>query len=229
MELTAPSRFSYLTAFYHSTVGKKVIMGVTGVILVGFVVSHMLGNILVFQGADKLDAYSAFLRSTGKLLWIARAVLLVAVILHIDAAWKLTRRARAARHHDYRTRRPQASTWGARTMRWGGVLLLVFIVYHLLHLTFGVVHPDAPHFNHETVNHNVVTGFQALWVVVFYELAMVALGLHLYHGTAAMILSLGGSHPRYTPAWRKVATAIAVLTAVGFMAIPLAVYFGWVR
>lgn len=215
--------------FYRSTVGKKVIMAATGLILVGFVVSHMLSNLLVFQGNGKLDAYAAFLRSTGKFLWIARAGLLVAVILHIDAAWKLSRLGRASRPERYAMRDPQASSAGARSMRWGGVLLLLFIVYHLLHFTFGPFHPSYPNFHHETVNYNVAAGFNSLAVVAFYELAMIALGLHLYHGVAAMVLSLGGSHPRYTPMWRKTATAIAILTAAGFMAIPIAAHLGWVR
>ena len=229
MELTRPQETSRLTGFYRSTVGKKVIMAVTGLVLAGFVVAHMVGNLLVFQGRGKLDAYAAFLRSTGELLWIARGILLLAVILHIDAAWKLSRRSQASRPQDYKKRVPQVSTWGARTMRWGGVLLLVFIVYHLLHFTFGRFHPDYPDFHHATVNHNVAAGFTSVGVVIFYELAMVALGLHFHHGLASMLLSLGLSHPRYTPIWRKAATAIAFLTAVGFMSIPIAVYLGWVQ
>jgi succinate dehydrogenase / fumarate reductase cytochrome b subunit len=220
---------SAIANFYRSSVGKKIIMGLTGFVLVGFVIFHMLGNLLVFEGPGKLDAYSAFLRSTGKFLWFARAGLLVAVILHIDAAWKLSRRAHAGRPLGYARRKPQASTWAARSMRWGGVLLLVFIAYHLLHFTFGTVHPDHPQFNHATVYHNVITGFPVLWLVLFYEVALVFLGLHLYHGIAAMVMSLGGSHPRYTPVWRLLASAIAVIVALGFMAIPVAVYFGWVK
>ena len=114
-------------------------------------------------------------------------------------------------------------------MRWGGVLLLVFIIVHLLHFTFGVVHPDRPYFNHSTVYHNVLTGFPTLWWVLFYEAALIALGLHLYHGIAAMVLSLGASHPRYTPIWRTLAGSVAVIVALGFMVIPVAVYFDWVR
>jgi succinate dehydrogenase / fumarate reductase cytochrome b subunit len=217
-----PSR---LLAFYRSSVGKKIIMGVTGLILVGFVISHVASNLLVFQGPGGIDAYAAFLRSTGKLLWIARAGLIITAILHIDAAYQLTVRARASRPQGYARRSPQVSTWGARSMRWGGVLLLAFIIFHLLHFTFGTVHPSHPDFNHSTVYANLLTGFSSPWVVLFYEIAMVALGLHLYHGTVAMIMSLGGSHPRYTPLWRKVATVTALLVAGGFMVIPLAIYF----
>jgi succinate dehydrogenase / fumarate reductase cytochrome b subunit len=217
-----------MLAFYRSSVGKKIIMGVTGLILVGFVVSHVASNLLVFQGAEGIDAYARFLRSTGKLLWLIRAGLILAAILHIDAAYQLTRRARASRPVDYARRAPQVSTWGARSMRWGGVLLLVFIVFHLFHFTFGNAHPTYPRFNHTTVYANVITGFPSIWLVLFYLVAMVALGLHLYHGTVAMMMSIGVSHPRYTPVWRKLATVVAILVAVGFAVIPLAVYFHWI-
>jgi succinate dehydrogenase / fumarate reductase cytochrome b subunit len=221
-----PSR---LLGFYRSSVGKKIIMGVTGVILVGFVISHVASNLLVFGDPHGLDAYAAFLRSTGKLLWAARAGLIVAAILHVDAAYQLTMRARASRPQGYGKRTPQASTWAARSMRWGGVLLLVFIVFHLFHFTFGNAHPSYPDFNHATVYSNVITGFPSIWLVLFYVAAMVALGLHLFHGTAAMLMSLGASHPRYTPVWRTLASVIAVLVAVGFAVIPLAVYFHFIR
>jgi succinate dehydrogenase / fumarate reductase cytochrome b subunit len=217
-----------MLAFYRSTIGKKIIMGVTGLILVGFVISHVASNLLVFQGPEGLDAYARFLRSTGKLLWLARGGLIFATILHIDAAYQLTMRARASRPQGYGKRSPQVSTWGARSMRWGGVLLLVFIVFHLFHFTFGNAHPTYPNFNHTTVYANVVTGFPSIWLVLFYLAAMVALGFHLYHGTAAMMMSLGASHPRFTPVWRKLATVIAILVAVGFMVIPLAVYLRWI-
>lgn len=204
-------------------------MGTTGVILVGFVVFHVLGNLLIFQGPGPMDAYSAFLRGTGELLWLARAILIIAVVLHIDAAVQLTLRSRASRPRSYARRNPQASTLAARSMRVGGILLLVFIVFHLLHFTFGTVHPSYPHFDHATVYHNVITGFPTLLLVLFYEVSMLALGLHLYHGIVAMVMSLGISHPHYLSAWRRVATAVAVLVTLGFMSIPAAVYLGWVQ
>jgi succinate dehydrogenase / fumarate reductase cytochrome b subunit len=218
-----------LLGFYRSSVGKKVIMGVTGVILVVFVISHVFSNLLVFQGPEGLDRYAAFLRSTGKGLWLVRAGLIIAAILHIDAAVQLTLRARASRPQGYVKRESQASTWGARSMRWGGALLLVFIIFHLFHFTFGNAHPTYPNFNHTTVYRNVITGFPSIWLVLFYEAAMLALGLHLYHGTVAMVMSLGGSHPRYTPLWRRVATILAIGVTIGFMVIPVAVYFHLVR
>ena len=164
---------------YRSTIGKKVIMAVTGLIMVGFVVVHMLGNLQAFQGPERINAYSAFLHSTGELLWVARTVLLVAVILHIDAAVQLTRIAHAARPLPYAERRPQVSTLASRTMRWGGVVLVAFIVFHILHMTTGTVHPS---FAAGDVYHNLVTGLRVWPVAIFYLLAMAALGLHLYHG-----------------------------------------------
>ncbi len=214
-------------SFYRSTVGKKVIMAVTGVILVGFIIAHVAANLQVFSGSpDKLDAYARFLRSTGELLWVARAILLVSVILHIDAAWKLTRRSHAARPVGYQRKRHEAATLASRTMRWGGVLLLAFIIYHLLHFTFGVAHPTWPNFNHTTVYRNIIIGFQNPWVVLFYEAGLLALGLHLYHGMQSMLLSLGLTNPRWLVVWKRLAVTVAVLVAVGFLVIPLAVYFG---
>lgn len=216
-------------SFYQSNVGRKVVMAVTGIILVGWILLHMLGNLQAFAGPGKLDEYAALLRKIGEILWAMRAVLLLAVILHIEAAWTLTRRSRASRPVGYRKRDPQASTVAARLMRWGGVLLLVFIVYHLLQFTFGPTHPDWPAFNHDTVYHNVTTAFHTGWIVAFYVLAMIALGLHLYHGANSMLLTLGLHHPRYMRGWRRVATVLALLIALGFVAVPLAVYAGVVQ
>src|SRR3954471_14737175 len=131
--------------FYGSMVGKKVVMGVTGLSGIGFVLVHALGNLLVFRGPDAINSYSRFLKSTGELLWLLRIVLIVAVILHVIAAVQLTRQSRRARPDGYVKRDPQASTLASRTMRWGGVLLLIFIVLHILHFTTGQVDPVGWH------------------------------------------------------------------------------------
>lgn len=215
-----------LVRFLHSTVGRKVVMGVTGLILVGFVVGHVSGNLLVFKGPEALNAYSAFLKKSLPVLYGVRVVLLAAVGLHIWAAYSLTRLDLASRPVSYSRFNPQVSTLAARTMRWGGVLLLVFIVYHLLHLTVGSVHPG---FSHTDVYGNVITGFRVTWVAVFYIVAMMALGAHLYHGVWSFFQTMGWNHPRYNPARRRVATALAVLVALGFIAIPAAVLGGILR
>jgi succinate dehydrogenase / fumarate reductase, cytochrome b subunit len=211
---------------YRSTIGKKVIMAVTGLTMVGFVVLHMLGNLQAFQGPERINAYSAFLHRTGELLWLARGVLLVAVILHVDAAVQLTRIARAARPHPYAERRPQVSTLASRTMRWGGVVLGAFIVFHILHMTTGTVHPS---FVVGDVYHNLVAGFRVWPVALFYLIAMAALGLHLYHGVWSSARTLGVARPTPHPLHRPVAVAVAVVVAVGFALIPIAVWAGWIR
>jgi len=201
-------------------------MAGTGLIMIGFVIVHMLGNTLIFQGPERINAYSRFLHGTGELLWLARIVLLISVVLHIIAATQLTLIARRARPVDYAERDPQVSTWAARTLRWGGVLLLVFIVFHLLHFTTGTLHPS---FEPGNVYGNVVSGFHVWPVAVFYIVAMVALGFHLYHGAWSSVRTLGLARPRANPLHRSVATVIAVVVAVGFALVPVAVLVGWLR
>ena len=213
-------------AFWSSSVGKKAVMAVTGVIMIGFVVGHLLGNLLVFRGRSETNEYAEFLRSTGSLLWLARAVLLVSVVLHVIAAVQLTRRQQAARPTGYARRDPQVSTFAARTIRWGGVIILAFVVYHLLHLTFGTAHPR---FVPADVYGNVVTGFSVWWVAAIYLVAMAALGLHLYHGTWSSFRSLGLTRPTRHPFRRRAVAVLAVALWLGFSLIPVAVLAGVVR
>jgi len=212
--------------FWRSTIGKKAVMALTGLIMVGFVLGHVAGNLLAFGGPARLNGYSAFLHGTGELLWVVRAVLLAAVIGHIIAAVQLTAIERASRPIGYARRRYQAATFASRTIRWGGVLLAVFIVFHLLHLTTGTVHPD---YREGDVYHNLVTGLAVPWVGAFYVVAMLALGLHLYHGAWSAFRTLGLSQPSAHPLQRRVAAAVAVVVAALFASIPLAVLFGALR
>lgn len=213
-------------SLYRSTIGKKVIMAVTGLVMAGFLVLHMAGNLQAFDGPTRINGYSAFLHGTGELLWLVRVVLLVAVVLHIDAAIQLTRIARAARPQDYAERRPQVSTIASRSLRWGGVILAAFIVFHILHMTTGTVHPS---FTPGDVYHNLVAGFRVWPVAVFYLVAMAALGLHLYHGVWSSARTLGIVRPNPHPLHRPVAVVVAVVVAAGFALIPIAVLAGWLR
>jgi succinate dehydrogenase / fumarate reductase, cytochrome b subunit len=216
-----------LVSLYRSTVGKKVIMGLTGLIMIGFLVAHVAANLLSFQGPLKINAYSAFLHSTGELLWVARGILLVSLVLHVMAAVQLTLLDRAARPVEYARRKAQASTVASTTLRWGGLLLFGFIIYHLLHFTVGSVHPA---FVEGNPYQNLVTGFQGHpAVVAFYLAAMAALGLHLYHGGSAMFQSLGLSHPSYDPGRQRAMRLVAVLVAAGFAAVPVGVALGVIR
>ncbi|HEY1953864.1 MAG TPA: succinate dehydrogenase cytochrome b subunit [Gemmatimonadaceae bacterium] len=217
-----------LRGFYASMVGKKFVMGVTGLIGVGFVILHSLGNLLVFRGSGALNSYSHFLKSTGELLWALRIVLIVAVVLHVIAAIQLTRQSRAARPAGYVRREPQASTYASRTMRWGGALLLIFIVLHILHFTTGTIRP-AGYFSHDDVYANVVTSFRIWWVALFYILSMIALGLHLFHGAWSSVRSIGVSPPSAHPLHRRVSLVIAVLVWAAFTSIPLAILTGVVK
>ena len=209
-------------------VGKKVVMGVTGLIGVGFVILHSLGNLLIFQGSTALNSYSRLLKSSAELLWALRITLIVAVTLHVIAAVQLTRQSRAARPTGYVKRETQVATVASRTMRWGGALLLIFIVFHILHFTTGTIRP-AGVFSHEDVYTNVVSSFRVWWVALFYVVAMIALGFHLFHGAWSSMRSVGVSPPSPRPLHRRLSLAIAVLVWAAFTAVPVAVFTGLVR
>src|SRR3979411_539630 len=208
-----------LRTFYGSMVGKKVVMGVTGLIGIGFVILHSLGNLLVFRGPEAINSYSHFLKSTGELLWTLRALLLLAVILHVIAAIQLTRQSRAARPIGYAKRETQVATISSRTMRWGGALLMVFIVVHILHFTPGTIRPPGG-VGIEDVYANVVTSFRIWWVALFYIFAVVALGLHLFHGAWSSVRSIGVSPPSPQPLHRRLSLVIAGLVWGAFPPLP---------
>ncbi len=214
-------------ALWTSSVGKKAVMAVTGLIMLAYLITHVLANLLIFQGPEKINAYSRFLHGTGGALWAARLVLLAAVGLHIVAAVQLASRRRAARPIGYAAgRESRVSTLASRTIRWGGALILVFLVYHILHFTLGTVHPS---FVDGDPYHNVVAGFSNPLVVLFYEVALVAVGLHLYHGIWSSGRSLGLSSPSPQPLRRQLALALSLVVWVGFTIIPIAVYAGVIR
>jgi succinate dehydrogenase / fumarate reductase cytochrome b subunit len=223
-------------ALWATMVGKKVVMAVTGLVLVGFVIAHMLGNLKIFLGAETIDAYAVFLRTVGEplfpyslLLWVVRITLLACVALHITAAVQLTRMNWAARPHGYDTKQPIATTYAARTMRWSGVIVVLFIVYHLLHLTAGVVSFQPGEFVHLSVYHNVVAGFSLWYVSLFYIAAMACLCLHLDHGIWSMLQTLGWNNARTTSALKGLSRVVALLVFAGFISVPVAVLAGWVR
>ena len=215
-------------AFWSSTIGKKMVMSVTGLIMVGFVIVHMVGNLQIFEGAGRINAYSHFLHYTiNELLWLLRVILLVSVVLHIVAAIQLTRIDRAARPVGYARKEPQAATVSSRSMRWGGLALALFIVFHILHLTTGTIQPVP--FVHGDVYANMVGGFRVWWVTLVYVLAMIALGLHIFHGAWSSIRTLGITRAQRRPTRRPVAAAVAVVVWAGFTLVPVAIFLGWVR
>jgi len=215
-----------LRAFFLSTLGRKVVMAVTGVILFGFLIGHLTGNLLVYRGPEALNAYAEALRRLGALLWVARGVLLVSVLLHIWAAVTLTRDNLKARPQGYAYRKDLKATYASRTMVWSGPLLALFIVYHLMHFTFGNVHGD---FIPGDVYHNFVVGFQVPIVSFFYIVSMIALGMHLFHGVYSMTQSVGLNHPQINAGRRTFAAVFATLIVVGNISFPVAVLAGLVK
>lgn len=210
-------------------------MAVTGLIGIGFVIAHMAGNLQVFIGAEKINSYGALLHGPlAEVTWGLRAVLVVAVVLHVLMAIQLTQRARRARPIGYMQRDPQVSTLASRTMRWGGVLIAVFIVIHLLHFTTQRIDPagwagktDAA--GHRDIYGNIVASFRLWWVTALYVTAMIALGLHLYHGAWSSLRTLGYAKPSENPLKRRIAIVVAAVVWAGFTAVPLAVAAGILR
>jgi succinate dehydrogenase / fumarate reductase cytochrome b subunit len=217
-----------ILAFWRSTVGKKVVMAVTGIIGIGYVIIHIAGNMMAFKGAEAMDGYANMLHTSGaELLWVARVILLASVILHVVAAYQLTRISQAARPQKYVERQPQVSTYASRLMRWGGVVLLAFIIFHILHFTTGHVRPGT--FVEHRPYINVVTSFKVWWVSAFYLIAMAFLGLHLFHGTWSSVRTLGATGRSKNPLHRSIAIAIATFAWLGFSIIPIAVMLGWIQ
>ncbi len=217
------------TGFYRSAVGKKVVMAITGLIGFAFVVGHLLGNLQFYLGPAVLNEYGAALRRNPGLLLMARVGLLIALVAHVVAAIQLTIQNSTARPHNYHQWQARKSTYSARTMKYSGPLLGVFIVYHLLHLTLGSVHPNFKHVSGDVPDtyHNVVVGFSSLPVSLSYMAAMAFLGFHMSHGIWSLFQSMGVNHPRYLPVVRKAAVAIAVVIVLANISIPIAVLLGF--
>jgi succinate dehydrogenase / fumarate reductase, cytochrome b subunit len=225
-----------LAIFWYTAIGKKVVMAVTGIVLVAFVIVHMLGNLKIFAGPAEIDAYSRFLRTVGEpelgygdALWIVRVVLLTCVTLHIIAAVQLTRMSWKARPIDYESRKDVETSFAARTMRWGGVLLAVYIVFHIMHFTLGAVGFAPGQFRDLHVYENVVAGFSVWPVAVFYIVAMGALCMHLDHGIWSMLQTLGWSTARNTGTLKVLSRVVAIIVFAGFVSVPVAVITGWVH
>ncbi|MEX0592451.1 MAG: succinate dehydrogenase cytochrome b subunit [Nitriliruptoraceae bacterium] len=220
----------FLIELYRSAVGKKYLMAITGVIWLGYVLAHMLGNLKLFQSADDFNTYAAFLRRLlypimppSATLNLMRLVLIVALVVHIVAAAQLTAMNRRARPEQYRSPRDWiAADFAARTMRWTGVIVLLFLAYHLADLTWGWVNPDPT----GTVYDRVVASFSVPAVAAFYIIANIALGFHLYHGAWSLFQSLGINHRRFNPWRRAFAVGFTAIVVVGNLSFPIAVQLG---
>jgi succinate dehydrogenase / fumarate reductase, cytochrome b subunit len=217
--------------FYDTTTGKKTVMAVTGLLMFSFIVGHLAGNLQIFEGREKLNHYAVMLRALPAALWGFRIAMLVSVCLHMLATFQLWQMKRKARPEAYVRKDAIASSYASRTMYWSGPIVAAFIVYHLLHFTFGVVHPN---FQEQAglgipdAYDNVVNGFRQIPVALAYVVAICLLGTHLYHGLYSFFQTLGAAHPRYTPIYRRFAIIASVLITLGYISIPIAVMTGLV-
>ncbi|MEQ0559655.1 succinate dehydrogenase cytochrome b subunit [Amycolatopsis sp. NEAU-NG30] len=219
--------------FWASTIGKKIVMAASGALLLAFVLAHMAGNLKTFLGADELNHYAHWLRTIGApvlgqgwFLWIQRAVLFAALVLHVTAAVQLTRRDRRARPVRYVHRRPVRAGFAVHTMRWGGAALALFVVWHILDFTVGAVHRD---FVPGDPYHNLVADFQVWWVNLIYLAALAMLGLHIHHGFASAARTLGVATARRERAIRILGSTTAVVVAGGYALVPVAIMTGLVH
>lgn len=219
---------------YRSTIGKKAIMALTGVIWYGFVLVHMIGNFKIFEGAEAFNKYSHFLREVGypavpegTILWVIRIVLLVSLVAHVMMAIQLTRLDVSGRPVAYQKKRTKQASFASMTLRYGGIAILFFVVYHLLHFTTGAAHPQ---FVYGDPYNNVVIGFTAQPITaVFYIVAVAALGTHLYHGVWSAMQTLGINNRRTDKLFRGVAVLSALVLFAGFAMVPISVLLGIVK
>jgi succinate dehydrogenase / fumarate reductase cytochrome b subunit len=226
--IATTSQLNRSIGFYESTLGKKVVMAVTGAILFGYVLGHLAGNLQIYSpNHEQINNYAHFLHSHVVMLWAVRLLLIVSVILHITASVQLWRLKQNARPEAYVKKDDVPASYAARTMTWSGPIILAFVIFHVLHLTTGSVLtlnnlPDGG----MDVRANVIAGFQHPAVAIFYIIAMALLCMHLYHGLWSMFQSLGVNHPRYTPLIKKFAAAFAWFVAIGNISIPVMVMIG---
>lgn len=226
-----------IKTFYGSTIGKKIAMAVSGIVLVLFVLGHMAGNLKIFAGINpatndyKIDDYGRFLRSMGSemlghsgVLWIVRVILLACLVIHAMSGIQLARLNRAAKPQGYKRQEYRSANAASLTMLYGGLFLLVFIVFHILHFTTGTLHFSA--FAEGEVYTNVWLAFQSKVMAGFYVVSMALLGLHLYHGTWSMFQTLGVDTPHWNKGLRTLSKVVATILFLGFSSVPVAITLG---
>ena len=234
--LATRRRRSFIADLYSTAVGKKYAMAITGIMLVGFVLAHMIGNLKMYLGASHLNDYAEFLRNLlvpilprTVVLWLMRGGLVGAVLLHLHAAVSLTKLNREARSVKYQGPRDYVvANFASRTMRWTGIIVLLFVLWHLADLTWGVTNEvgASGEFVRGHAYDNVVNSFDRVPVAILYILANIALGVHLFHGVWSLFQSMGWNNPRFNAVRRHLATAFATIIVVGNVSFPVAVLAG---
>jgi len=220
---------------YRTSIGKKVIMATSGLVLLLFVIAHMVGNLKVWLSPKEIDSYAEFLRRMGEpifphswLLWITRIVVTAAFVVHVYLAIDLSVRSRRARRLRYQHTDHVQADVPAVTMRWGGIAIALFVIFHLANFTWGWLHPSFT-FVRGNVYGNVVGSFNEWWMVLIYVAAMLALCLHLYHGTWSMFQTWGVNNRRWDPVIRRTATTVAIVVFLGYISVPLGVLGGVIQ
>ena len=219
-----------LDSLYQSSIGKKIAMALSGIVFFGYLVLHLTGNLKAFTGEQHFNEYSEFLRTAGapvlgygQLLWIVRIILLAALLVHVVAFLQLWAKSRAARAVGYRKYDPEVFSRASRTMKWGGIAILLFVIYHILHLTTGDVHPT---FEPHQAYRNMVDGFHSPLSSIIYVIGMIAVGLHLYHGLWSATQTMGLNNRNYNHLRRPIAMTLALVITLGFLSVPAAVWIG---
>lgn len=231
---------SWLAQVLKTSIGGKLVMAITGVLLSLFLVGHLAGNLLLFRGRAAVNDYAEFLKASPALLWAVRLGLLAVFLLHVITALRLAAANRAARPVRYAKEYTNVATQASRTMVLTGLLVLAYLLFHLAHFTVGITHPEHHALREAVVRGGVATtrhdvfsmmvkGFQQPLVSGLYAAAMVLLGVHLSHGVSSVFQTLGLNHPRYNPILRRVGPVFAILIAAGFLTLPAAVLFGFVQ
>ena len=222
-----------LFAFYQSSVGKKIVVGCTGLIWVLYVLGHLAGNLQIFLGRDRINAYAEFLHSLGPLLWVVRLVLVAALVTHVIATLQLASENRAAKTVKYAVPGYQRSTLASRTMAVTGLFVLCFIIYHILHFTMQVTHPQYQHLFDSTGRHDVyqmmILGFRKPLISLFYIFGVLFLGFHLSHGIASVTQTLGFNNRKLTESITQGGTVLAWLVFAGFAVIPIVILAGFIK
>ena len=222
------------TPVTRTSIGRKFLMSGASLILFVYIIGHLAGNLKIFLGEDSFNHYAEWLRVAGSplfpeqgVLWLARIVLLAALLVHVGAyvdLWLRKRRARSVRYKKYD---PQVFSWTSRAMGWGGIAIFAFVIFHVLHLTTGHVEPDAAYqFEYGNPYQNAIAGFNVWWVTGFYIVGVIALGMHLYHGLWSAMQTFGVNNPKYNRYRRPTAGGIAILITLGYLSIPLGVMMG---
>jgi succinate dehydrogenase / fumarate reductase cytochrome b subunit len=227
VESLQPSTSGILSRIWRSSLGKKYVMAVTGLGLFIYVIAHMLGNLQIYFGPDKINTYAQFLKSTPAVLWSVRLGLFAAVVLHITAGVQLALANRRARPETYATRKVVASTLANRTILWSGLIILAFIIFHLAHFTLGFVNPQYLHYRDAAGRHDVyrmlIEGFSNPYVSAFYIISMGLLMLHVRHGVSSLFQSLGLRSKKSFVFFDRLAKTSALLIFLGNCSIPIAI------